>query len=138
MIYNIVNECITSGLLGENVVNAGDTVSVNGKLNVDYPNITKPDGTVYELNDYRMNYTDTYQLGVYQVEQMQETERVVSAFAVNFPTTESVIEQAPSAMVSQDSDLVKTTVGGMMNLRNIVILIALALLGIEWVAYIRR
>ena len=113
-------------------------MSVNGKLNVDYPNITKPDGTVYELNDYRMNYTDTYQLGVYQVEQMQETERVVSAFAVNFPTTESVIEQAPSAMVSQDSDLVKTTVGGMMNLRNIVILIALALLGIEWVTYIRR
>ena len=138
LIYNIVNECITSGLLGENVVNAGDIVSVNGKLNVDYPNITKPDGTVYELNDYRMNYTDTYQLGVYQVEQMQETERVVSAFAVNFPTTESVIEQAPSAMVSQDSDLVKTTVGGMMNLRNIVILIALALLGIEWVTYIRR
>lgn len=138
LIYNIVNECITSGLLSENVVNAGDAVSINGKLNVDYPVIVKPDGTIYELNDYRMNYTDTYQPGVYLVKQQQETETAESSFAVNFPTSESVIEQAPSAMVSPDSDLVKTTVGGMMNLRNMVILIALALLGVEWVAYIRR
>ncbi len=138
LIYNIVNECITSGLLSENVVNAGDAVPVNGKLNVEYPVIEKPDGTIYELNDYRMNYTDTYQTGVYAVKQKQEAETVESFFAVNFPTSESVITQAPSAMVSPDSGLVKTTVGGMMNLRNIVILIALALLGIEWVAYIRR
>ncbi len=138
MIYNIVNECTSSGLLGESVINAGDTVSVNGKLNVQLPTVTKPDGTGEELTDYRMNYTDTQQLGVYFVEQGQGTETVKSAFAVNFPASESVITQAPSAMVSEDSDTVKTTVGGMFNLRNIIILIALGLLGIEWVAYIRR
>lgn len=138
LIYNIVNECISSGLLGETVVNAGDTVSINGKLNVEFPVVTGPDGTEYELSDYRMNYTDTNQLGVYKVEQELESEIMQSAFAVNFPASESVITQAPSAMVSEESDTVKTTVGGMMNLRNLVILIALGLLGVEWVAYIRR
>ena len=138
LIYNIVNECISSGLLGETVVNAGDAVSINGKLNVEFPVVTGPDGTEYELSDYRMNYTDTNQLGVYKVEQELESEIMQSAFAVNFPASESVITQAPSAMVSEESDTVKTTVGGMMNLRNLVILIALGLLGVEWVAYIRR
>lgn len=138
LIYNIVNECISSGLLGETVVNAGDTVSINGKLNVQLPVVTKPDGSVEELGDYRMNYTDTYELGVYEVEQVQGAETVRSAFAVNFPASESVITQSPSSMAQEDSDEVKTTVAGMMDLRNIIILIALGLLGIEWIAYIRR
>ena len=49
-----------------------------------------------------------------------------------------MITQTPSAMVPEDSDVVKTTVSGMMNLRNLIIMIALGLLGIEWIAYIRR
>ncbi len=138
LIYNIIQECISSGLVGDTVINAGDTVSVNGKLNVALPTVTKPDGTTQELGDYRMNYTDTYQLGVYHMEQSQGNETVKGAFAVNFPATESVITQAPSAMAQEDFEGVRTTVNGMMNLRNIVILIALALLGVEWIAYIRR
>lgn len=139
LVYNIVNECTSSGLVGETVVSAGDTVSINGKLNVKLPKVTKPDGSETELTDYRMNYTDTYQLGVYLVEQHQGNARVERAFAVNFPSSESVITQAPSAMVTEENaDTVKTTVNGMLNLRNLVILIALGLLGVEWIAYIRR
>ncbi len=138
LIYNLLQECISSGLVGDTVINAGDTVSVNGKLNVSLPVVTKPDGTTAELGDYRMNYTDTYQLGVYRMEQHQGSEMIKGAFAVNFPSAESIITQAPSAMAQEGSDTVKTTVSGMMNLRNIVILIALALLGVEWIAYIRR
>lgn len=138
LIYNIMNECTGSGLLGETVINAGDSVTVNGKLDVNLPVIVKPDNSTEELADYRLNYTNTGQLGVYIVEQNQDDVTVQSAFAVNFPASESVITQAPSAMVQEDSDNVKTTVGGIMNLRNIVILIALGLLGVEWIAYIRR
>ena len=139
LIYNIVNECTSSGLIGETVINAGDSVTINGKLNVKLPVVTKPDGTERELSDYRMNYTDTQQLGIYTVEQHQQDARVVRTFAVNFPAAESVVTQAPSAMVTEENeDAVKTTVGGMLNLRNLIILIALGLLGVEWVAYIRR
>ncbi len=138
LIYNIINECTSPGLLGETVINAGDAISVNGKLDVSLPVMIKPDGSTEELADYRLNYTDTRQLGVYTMEQNQGDAIVKSAFAVNFPTTESFISQAPSVMVSEDSDIVKTTVGGMMNLRNMVILIALGLLGVEWIVYIRR
>ena len=138
LVYNIVNECTSSGLVGETVINAGDTVSVNVKLNVKLPVITKPDGEKEELADYRINYTDTYRLGVYSLEQQQDEELVQSAFAVNFPTSESVITQAPAAVAGEDSDTVKTTVTGMLNLRNLIILLALGLLGIEWIAYIRR
>ena len=138
LIYNLIQECISSGLVGDTVINAGDTVSVNGKLNVALPTVTKPDGTTQEIGDYRMNYTDTYQLGVYHMEQRQGSETIKGAFAVNFPAAESVITQAPSAMAQEDFEGVRTTVNGMMDLRNIVILIALALLGVEWIAYIRR
>ena len=139
LIYNIVNECTVSGLIGETVVNAGDTVTINGKLNVKLPVVTRPDGSEQELSDYRMNYTNTEELGVYVVEQHQEDARVERAFAVNFPASESVITNAPSAMLTEENaDAVKTTVGGMLNLRNLIILLALGLLGIEWIAYIRR
>ena len=139
LIYNIVSECTVSGLIGETVVNAGDTVTINGKLNVKLPVVTRPDGSEQELSDYRMNYTNTEELGVYVVEQHQEDARVERAFAVNFPASESVITNAPSAMLTEENaDAVKTTVGGMLNLRNLIILIALGLLGIEWIAYIRR
>ncbi|MBQ7766267.1 MAG: BatA and WFA domain-containing protein [Lachnospiraceae bacterium] len=139
LIYNIVNECTASGLIGETVVSAGDTVTINGKLNVKLPVVTRPDGSEQELSDYRMNYTNTEDLGVYVVEQHQGTARVERAFAVNFPASESTITNAPSAMITEvNEDAVKTTVGGMLNLRNLIILIALGLLGIEWIAYIRR
>ena len=139
LIYNIVSECTVSGLIGETVVNAGDTVTINGKLNVKLPVVTRPDGSEQELSDYRMNYTNTEELGVYVVEQHQEDARVERAFAVNFPASESVITNAPSAMLTEENaDAVKTTVGGMLNLRNLIILLALGLLGIEWIAYIRR
>ncbi len=138
LIYNLVNECITSGLLSETVVNAGDVVSVNGKLNVKMPVLTRPDGSEEELWDYRVNYTNTEDLGVYKVEQNLGGETITSAFAVNFPASESVVTETPTAMAAEDSDNVKTTVTGMMDLRNLIILIALALLGVEWIAYIRR
>ena len=41
-------------------------------------------------------------------------------------------------VTEENADTVKTTVNGMLNLRNLVILIALGLLGVEWIAYIRR
>ena len=138
LVYNILNECTGSGLLGATVLNAGDSVTINGRLDVNMPSITKPDGTTMQLADYRMNYTDTGMLGVYVVEQKQGTELVQNAFAVNFPATESFVANPPSASVMEDSEQVKTTVGGMFNLRNIIILIALGLLGVEWVTYIRR
>ncbi|MBO5341907.1 MAG: VWA domain-containing protein [Lachnospiraceae bacterium] len=138
LVYNMVNECTSSGLIGETVVNAGDTVSVNGKLNVKLPTMIMPDGSREELGDYRINYTNTYALGVYEVEQNQNGEMVKSAFAVNFPASESKVTQAPLAVMGEDSETVKTTVTGMLDLRNLIIIIALGLLGIEWIAYIRR
>lgn len=138
LIYNIVNECISSGLISDKVVNAGNAVGINGKLNENLPVVTGPDGKEVQLSDYRMNYTDTYQLGVYEVKQVQSDETLKSCFAVNFPATESIITQISSEFAVEEYDNVKTTVSGMLNLRNLIILIALGLLGIEWIAYIRR
>lgn len=138
LIYNIMNECISSGLISDKVVNAGNAVGINGKLNENLPVVTGPDGKEVQLSDYRMNYTDTYQLGVYEVKQVQSDETLKSCFAVNFPATESIITQIPSEFAVEEYDNVKTTVSGMLNLRNLIILIALGLLGIEWIAYIRR
>ena len=50
------------------------------------------------------------------------------------------MQDANASEGMEDTDFLAGTysVNGMMNLRNVVILIALALLGVEWIAYIRR
>jgi len=139
LVYNIINECATNGLIGETVFQAGDTVTVNGKLDEALPEVTFPDGTKKQLSDYRMHFTDTEELGIYYMSQNTEKGENITGFAVNFPVSESTVTDIPIVGESDDgADVVKDSVSGMMNLRNWVIILALLLLGVEWIAYLRR
>ena len=99
--------------------------------------VVKPSGEHTELSDYRYNYTDTSELGVYLISQNIGENESVSNFVVNFPTSESKIDTHPSMIVSGDGNVV-TEVKGIFNLRNFIIILALFLLAIEWILSLRR
>ena len=138
LIYNIMNECVSTGMLSASVVNAGSIVKVSGKIDGAKPVIERPDGKNEELVGTIVNYTGTNATGVYEVEQNADGEKLSEVFAVNFPKNESYIQNTPGGSLEAGTSVVQATVNSSFNLRNVIIILALILLCIEWVVYIRR
>ena len=138
LIYNIMNECVSTGMLSASVVNAGSIVKVSGKIDGAKPVIERPDGKNEELVGTIVNYTGTNATGVYAVEQNADGEKLSEVFAVNFPKNESYIQNTPGGSSDAGTSVVQATVNSSFNLRNVIIILALILLCIEWVVYIRR
>lgn len=138
LIYNIMNECVSTGMLSASVVNAGSIVKVSGKIDGAKPVIERPDGKNEELVGTIVNYTGTNETGVYEVEQNADGEKLSEVFAVNFPKNESYIQNTPGGSSDTETSVVQATVNTSLNLRNVIIILALILLCIEWIVYIRR
>lgn len=138
MIYNIMSECVSSGMLSKNVVFPGNQVQVNGKLDGDLPMVTFPDETQKVLHDNVSGFSDTDMLGVYTITQKQKDTEKTAYIAVNFPTSENTINDIPANAADIDEGTVKTNVDVILELRSYVILAALLLLGAEWVFFLRR
>ncbi|MBR5067629.1 MAG: hypothetical protein IKX08_08265, partial [Lachnospiraceae bacterium] len=94
-------------------------------------------GEAVSLSDYRFNYNDTKEMGIYSIAQTIREEEQSEVFAVNFPVTESKIDTHPT-MISSDDDKVVTEVKGIFNLRNFIILLSLFLLALEWIFSLRK
>ena len=138
LMYNIINANVSTGILKENVIGVGDGIQINGKADMNLPSITKPDETQIDLSDYRIMYTGTDQVGVYSVKQaMNSVEGEEEFFAVNFPSSESFVEVLAADNQSDKTD-VKKSASADLDLKNIIIVLILLLLGVEWIAYLRR
>ncbi len=137
LIYNLVNECVSGGSLAEYSVQGGDAVGINAVVDEDFPRVIKPDGEEVQLSDFRCNFTGTDQYGEYNLVQTVKGEEVKNPFVVNYPSSESNILTHPSLSVSSDEKVV-TEVKGVLNIRNFIIIFALILLMIEWIAGLRR
>ena len=138
LMYNIINANVSTGILKENVISVGDGIQINGKADMNLPSILKPDETQIDLSDYRIMYTGTDQVGVYTVKQaMNSVEGEEEVFAVNFPSSESFVEVLASDNQNEQTD-VKKSASADLDLKNIIIVLILLLLGVEWIAYLRR
>jgi hypothetical protein len=137
LMYNLVNECVQGGMVTNYVYNSGDSVSVNTNVDGELPVVTKPDGDEVTLSDYRFNFNDTKEMGIYSITQTLREEDNTEVFAVNFPVSESKIDTHPS-MISSGDDKVVTEVKGIFNLRNFIILLSLILLALEWIFSLRK
>ena len=138
LMYNIINANVTTGMLTENVVNTGDGIQINGKADKILPIVTRPDNEDVTLSDYRIIFTDTEQPGVYKVTQSEDRlTGEYEVFAANFPSSESNVEAVPSETDNGDTD-VKKSASGDLDLKNIIIIAILALLAVEWIAYLRK
>lgn len=137
LMYNLMNECTSAGMISNFVYDAGDAVSISADVNESLPYIVKPDEARIDLTDYRYNYTNTDLYGVYSINQEYEDKTLVSEFAVNYPFSESRIDKHPSMVVSGEEKVV-TEVKGLFNLRNFIILLAMLMLCLEWIAGLRK
>ncbi len=137
LMYNLVNECINGGIISDYVYSSGESVAVNSNIEGSLPAVTRPDGEVIELTDYRYNFSDTKEYGVYSISQTVRDNEEKSSFVVNYPVSESKIDTHPSMIIS-DSDKVVTEVKGIFNLRNFIICLALFLLALEWIFSLRK
>lgn len=136
-VYNLLNASAGQSIVEGSVYYPGDAVNIFGKLNESLPVVILPDESQQELRDYHWSFADTFKTGIYHVKQTTEKGMQQESFAVNFPGTESFVTQTPSAM-SDGEEMIKTSVSGMLDLRNVIILITLLFLGIEWIAYLRK
>lgn len=137
LIYNIVTSCVESGSLNNFVYNSGDLVSISANVEGELPTVVKPDGEIVEMSDYISNYSATNQFGVYTFNQTVKDLDYTNHFVVNFPASESNITMHPSLVVNQKDNVV-TEVKGILNLRNLIIVIAMFLLALEWVFGLKR
>lgn len=126
-------------------LSVGDSVVIHPPLLADSIRVTASDGTVTELaiDNNTLVFTDTSQLGLYQLEIIQGGEVTQSQnFAVNlFTTGESDI-----APIAEDALILGGTAFegeateqlGLREFWGILALLALIVLSIEWVVYHRR
>lgn len=136
-IYNIVSQCINRGVINDYQYEVGDYVEMTGSVEGGNLTVVKPDEVPVEFSDRIGTFTDTGELGVYQISQADASKGKSAKFSVNFPTGESKIDKMITVS-DADVEKVKTGVSGVLNLRNIIILIALGMLGVEWIAFLRR
>ena len=138
LIYNIINGNVSTGILSQNVVNTGDGIQINGHADKMLPSVIKPDESEVSLSDYRMIYTNTDQIGVYTVTQSEDRlQGEKEYFAANFPSTESSVEEIAAANADGNTDVKKSATAD-LDLKNLVIILILLLLGVEWIAYLRK
>lgn len=138
MMYNLISRVSQTGLVRDTIVTAGNSVTLNARMDGDLPIVVNPAGEESEMSDFRMNYTGTEQMGVYNVNQNYKGQLLNNKFVVNFPSMESFVEFVPTSLETEDAETVKSKVGGTLNLRTLIILISLGLLGVEWIAYLKR
>ncbi|MBQ9766259.1 MAG: BatA and WFA domain-containing protein [Lachnospiraceae bacterium] len=143
LIYSIMEECVNTGVLSSNVLTAGNSVKISGKLDAEAPKVVYPAGKSLALSGNIANFSDTNQTGIYKVNQKTDDGELRENFVVNFPKSESVIKNTPHAN-AQSGDNINVVeakaveTAGSVNLRNIIIIIALIMLFAEWIIYIRR
>ena len=137
LMYNLVNECVSGGIISNYVYSSGEAVAVNANIEGALPTVVKPSGEIAELTDYRYNYSDTKEYGVYSINQVVKDNEETSTFAVNYPISESKIDTHPSLISSLNENVV-TEVKGIFNLRNFIIVLSLILLALEWIFSLRK
>lgn len=140
LMSNLMDYMMVSSLVSGKDYTTGDKISFNGNLNGSALSVTAPDGAVTTLEAAVTTsaYTDTDQAGVYHVTQTIGDEEKAETFVVAFPVSfESHIDGDLVEDEETEGSDEKNLSGG-RDLRNLLIILLLIALAIEWVVYIRQ
>lgn len=140
LISNLMDYMMVSGMVSEDYYETGDKIVFNGNLNGSDLTITAPDGepTTLVAAVATSAYADTGMAGVYSISQKVEEEEKLELFVVRFPVEQESHQngeaEGESETIGQDE---KNLTGG-RDLRNLIILLILLALAIEWLVYVRQ
>lgn len=139
LVHNMLNECISTGMTSSSKIDCGASIQITSKLDGEAVVITAPDGATCSLPAGTASYTDSELVGIYQVTQQVGTETLSESFAVNFPNSESVVSYTEPIEGTQGGDTqVSSAVSTALNLKNFIIILALVLLCVEWIVYVKE
>jgi len=132
------------GIVQQNSVKVGETVTLTPGTGISTVRVTLPDGSTreYTYNGAPILFPETDQTGFYTVDSLRDGEIVESAlFAVNlFEADESTIEPYPSITLGDQTitPAVEVEEFGQREFWGLLALLGLIILLIEWVYYHRR
>lgn len=134
LIYGIMSETVSTNVLSENVIYAGGKIALNISNDVEKTVVEMPSGKKNEYELTMFDYKDTYELGVYTV----STGNSKEYFAVNFPKAESGSVGVIETTVGSGAKLIDVSENNLFNTRNLIIILAIVFLAIEWIYYIKE
>lgn len=140
LISNLMDYMMVNSMVSEEEYVTGDKISFNGNLNGSALTITAPDGatTSLEAAVATSAYTDTDNAGVYTVAQTVNGEEKVEHFVVGFPVSQESHEDSTMTEETETKGEDARSLSGGRDLRNILIVLLLVVLAVEWVIYIRQ
>ena len=137
LIQNILGACISTGMCNDTEIDCGEIMKISSDSSGEAVEVKDPTGEVYTLSVGNASYTDTDIPGFYTVSQKTDGETIKEAFAANFPIAESGTSYTEPGDTGDDTKVV-SEVSTSLNLRNYIIALALLLLCVEWLIYVKQ
>lgn len=140
LISNLMDYMMVSGMVSEDHYETGDKIVFNGNLNGSSLTILSPDGnkTTLAAAVATSAYTDTGRAGVYSVSQTVNEEEKQEMFVVRFPVEQESHQNGEVAGESETIGEDEKNLTGGRDLRNLILLLILLALAVEWFVYVRQ
>lgn len=140
LISNLMDYMMVSGMAGEEYYETGEKIVFNGNLNGSDIVVQSPQGTTTVLPAAVATnaYTDTGRAGIYTVSQTVDGEERQEQFVVRFPVEEESHQNGEEAQEHETIGEDEKNLTGGRDLRNLMILLALLALAVEWFVYVRQ
>lgn len=140
LISNLMDYMMVSGMVSEDYYEAGDKIVFNGNLNGSDIRIQNPVGNVTTLAAAVATnaYTDTGQAGVYSVTQTVDGEENTEHFVVRFPVEQESHQNGEAVEENETVGEDEKNLSGGRDLRNLIIVLILLALAVEWFVYVRQ
>lgn len=135
-IYDLSETLVNSGILSRSNYEGGDDINIRSRNSDDSMSIEDPD-KIAKLFNYGDKADSVEKLGIFKIiERKDNQEKNTEMFSINFPKNESDISIENENTVNNSKSDMKVLKKN-LNLVPVILLIAIAVVFIEWILYLK-
>lgn len=140
LVSNLMDYMMVSGMVSEDYYETGDKIVFNGNLNGSDIRIQNPEGiaTTLAAAVETSAYTDTGRAGIYSVSQTVNEVENTENFVVRFPVEQESHQNGEKTEENETVGEDDKNLSGGRDLRNLIIILILIALAVEWFVYVRQ
>ncbi len=140
LVSNLMDYMMVSGMVSEDYYETGDKIVFNGNLNGSEIRIQNPEGiaTTLAAAVETSAYTDTGRAGIYSVSQTVNEVENTENFVVRFPVEQESHQNGEKTEENETVGEDDKNLSGGRDLRNLIIILILIALAVEWFVYVRQ
>lgn len=140
LVSNLMDYMMVSGMVSEDYYETGDKIVFNGNLNGSDIRIQNPEGiaTTLAAAVETSAYTDTGRAGIYSVSQTVNEVENTEHFVVRFPVEQESHQNGEKTEENETVGEDDKNLSGGRDLRNLIIILILIALAVEWFVYVRQ